>query len=66
MGLRESSDSHRGTGKTRNEEMEMGNGRNGKREMKKWAFSFITACSLCIQQHLLERTSATGGSGEEV
>ena len=31
--------------------MEMGNGGNGKREMKKWAFSFITACPLCIQQH---------------
>ena len=43
--------------------MEMG---NGKREMKKWAFSFITACPLCIQQHLLEWTSATGDSGEEV
>ena len=64
-----------GTGKTRNKERikkwkletaEMGNGGNGKREMKKWAFSFITACPLCIQQHLLERTSATGDSGDEV
>ena len=24
------------------------------------------ACPLCIQKHLLERTSATGDSGEEV
>ena len=27
---------------------------------------FITACPLCTQQHLLEWTSATGDSGEEV
>ena len=55
--------SEQGTNKpgTRNEEM--GNDGNIKREMKK---CFITACPLCIQQHLLERTSATGDSGEEV
>ena len=41
----------------------MGNDGNIKREMKK---CFITACPLCIQQHLLERTSATGNSGERV
>ena len=34
-----------GTGKTRNKEMQMG---NGKREMKKMG---ITACPLCILQH---------------
>ena len=57
-----------GTGKTRNEEMEMGNGGNGKLEMKKMGIFLhnCIACHLCIQQHLLERTSATGDSGEEV
>ena len=43
----------RGTGKTRNEEgrngkWEMRNDGNGKREMKKWAFSFIVACPLAF------------------
>ena len=50
--------------------MEMGNdgnGGNGKREMKKGVFLHTCiACHLCIQQHLLELTSATGDSGEEV
>ena len=56
---------------TRNEEM-----RNGKRwkwktteignQMGDENFSFISACPFCIQQHLLERTSATRDSGEEV
>ena len=47
----------KGTGKTRNEER-----RNGKQEIKS---GHLTACSLCIQQHL-EWTSATGVSREEV
>ena len=54
-----------GTGKTRNKEIEMG---NRKREMKKMGI-FLHNCiafPLCIQQHLLEQTSATGDSGEEV
>ena len=42
--------------------MEMG---NGKREMKN-GFHNSIACPFCIQQHLLERTSATGDSREEV
>ena len=48
-----------------------------KPETKKWKWEkgdekmgiFLhncIACPLCIQQHLLERTSATGDSGEEV
>ena len=45
--------------------MEMGNGGNGKREMKN-GFHNSIACPFCIQQHLLERTSATGDSREEV
>ena len=49
-----------GTGKTRNEEMEMGNGGNGKLEMKKWAFSFITAL------HAIFAFSNTFWSREEV
>ena len=53
--------SKKGTGKTRNE---MG---NGKREMKMGIFIHnCIACPPCIQQHLLEQTSATGDSGEEV
>ena len=51
--------------------MEMGNWKRQKwkREMKKMGIFFhncIIACPLCIQQHLLERTSATGDSGEKV
>ena len=53
----------RGIGKTRNEEMEMGNG--GDEKMGIFLHNCI-ACPLCIQQHLLERTSTTGDSGEEV
>ena len=52
---------------TRNEEM--GNGKQRKRETgdEKWAFSFITACPLCVQQHLLQQTPATGDNhGEKV
>ena len=37
--------------------MEMGNGGNGKQEMKKWAFSFITAL------HVLFAFSNTFWSG---
>ena len=51
-------------------EMEIENGGNGKRETGglKMGISLhnCIACPLCIQQHLLERTSATGDSGEEV
>ena len=48
--------------------MEMGNGGNGKREMQKMGIFLhnCIACHLCIQQHLLEWTSATGDSGEEL
>ena len=48
----------------------MGNGKRRKWEMPGEAddekISIITACPLRIQQQLLERTSATGNSGEEV
>ena len=56
-----------GPGKTRNEEMEMRYGGNGKREMEKRAFSFITALhALFAFSNLLEQTSATGDSREKV
>ena len=50
--------------------MEMGNGKQwkwetGDEKMGIFLHSCI-ACPLCIQQHLLEQTSATGDSGEEV
>ena len=51
-----------GTGKTRNDEMEIG---TGDEKMGIFLHNCIT-CPLCIQQHLLEQTSATGDSGEEV
>ena len=44
----------------------MGNGRNGKQEMKKWAFSFITALDAFFAFSNTPWTSATGDSGEEV
>ena len=49
-----------GIGKTRNEEQRNRTWETGD---EKWALSFITACPLCIQEHL-EQTSATGVSGE--
>ena len=48
-----------GIGKTRNEEQRNRTWETGD---EKWALSFITACPLCIQEHL-EQTSATGVSG---
>ena len=45
--------------------MEMGNGKLGDEKMGIFHHNCI-ACPLCIQQHLLEWTSATGDSGEEV
>ena len=57
-----------GTGKTRNEEMELGNGRRRKLETgdeKIFLHINCIVCPLCIQQHLLERTSATGDSRED-
>ena len=50
--------------------MEMGNGKQQKWETGDEKMGIFLhnciACPLCIQQHLLERTSATGDSGEEV